>query len=75
MDDASVDAVFVADAFHWFDSELAAQEIERVLRPRGWLVVCFSEWRGGFQPSPKPEARALLEEVGARLPPPGRGQD
>jgi len=71
LDDAFVDAVFVADAFHWFHSELAAHEIERVLRPRGWLVVCFAEWRRGFQPGLEPEARARLEEVRSRLPSPG----
>ena len=36
LDNAFVDAVFVADAFHWFDSELAdGTSIERVLRPHG----------------------------------------
>ena len=33
LGDASVDAVFVAQAFHWFDNESALAEIARVLRP------------------------------------------
>jgi len=37
--DASVDAVFVAEAFHWFDPPRALTEIARVLRPGGGLAV------------------------------------
>jgi len=35
--DASVDAVAVGSAFHWFDESAALAEIARVLRPRGVL--------------------------------------
>jgi len=33
--DASVDAITVAQAFHWFDGQAAVAEFHRVLRPRG----------------------------------------
>jgi SAM-dependent methyltransferase len=39
LPDASVLAVSVADAFHWFDHALALAEIRRVLRPGGGLAV------------------------------------
>jgi SAM-dependent methyltransferase len=39
LPDASVAAVTVADAFHWFDHSVALEEIRRVLRPAGGLAV------------------------------------
>jgi SAM-dependent methyltransferase len=39
LDDGSVCAVTVADAFHWFDTARALEEIRRVLRPQGALAV------------------------------------
>lgn len=37
LPDSSVDAVLVADAWHWFPKAEEAAEAERVLRPDGWL--------------------------------------
>jgi SAM-dependent methyltransferase len=37
LGDASVDAVVVADAWHWFPKKESAAEVARVLRPNGWL--------------------------------------
>jgi SAM-dependent methyltransferase len=39
LPDASVDAVTVAQAFHWFDEERALSEIRRVLRSTGLLAL------------------------------------
>jgi ubiquinone/menaquinone biosynthesis C-methylase UbiE len=41
-DDASVDAVVCAQAFHWFDQQAALREIRRALRPGGGLAVVFN---------------------------------
>ena len=41
--DGSVDAVTVAQAFHWFDRPEVVVEIGRVLRPDGGLGLVFNE--------------------------------
>jgi ubiquinone/menaquinone biosynthesis C-methylase UbiE len=58
--DASVDAVTVAQAFHWFANDDALAEIHRVLRPGGTLALA---WNRRDLTAP---AHALLEEVMAR---------
>ena len=42
LSDASMDAVTVAQAFHWFDTDRALPEIRRVLRPGGTLVLIWN---------------------------------
>lgn len=61
--DASVDAVFVAEAFHRFDGERAVGEIARVLRPRGVLALLWNLPGGPTEPSIE-AAEGFLRERG-----------
>jgi SAM-dependent methyltransferase len=59
--DASVDAAFVGEAFHWFDSAAAIAELARVLRPRGGLAIIWTHW-WETEPALPDEALELLSE-------------
>ncbi len=41
--DSSFDAAVVAQAFHWFEPEVALPEVARVLRSGGWLALIRNE--------------------------------
>ena len=63
LDDGSVEGVFAAQAFHWFDKAVALPEIARVLRSGGVLAVI---WNGPDEgrADPFPAAyRAELEQL------------
>lgn len=61
FDEASVDAVVVAQAFHWFDGPAALAEIRRVLKPMGGLGLL---WNG--QDRTLDWVEAIWREVDAR---------
>jgi ubiquinone/menaquinone biosynthesis C-methylase UbiE len=42
LGDASVDVVIAAQAFHWFDVDLALPEIARVLKPGGVIALVWN---------------------------------
>jgi len=42
VENSSVDAVFIAQAFHWFATEAALTEIARVLKPGGGLGLIWN---------------------------------
>jgi SAM-dependent methyltransferase len=61
LDDASVDAVYVGEAFHWFDVATAIPEIARVLRPRGGLAILWVHWWETEPPLPDEALEPLRE--------------
>ena len=76
LEDDSVDAVFVGEAFHWFDAEAAIREIARVLRPRGGLAILWTHWWETEPPLPDEAIEALREpwlRSQAQRQPPWRG--
>jgi SAM-dependent methyltransferase len=52
--DECADAVFVGEAFHWFDGPAALTEFARVLRPRGALALLWNQWEAGAFDPPLP---------------------
>jgi ubiquinone/menaquinone biosynthesis C-methylase UbiE len=62
--DQSVDAVFCAETFHWFDGNLAIAEIQRVLRPQGSLILLWNVPAKPTEPSIA-AAADLLQKRGA----------
>jgi SAM-dependent methyltransferase len=73
LDDDSVDAVFVGEAFHWFDAAAAIAELARVLRVRGGLALISTHWWETEPPLPAAAQELLrapfLRFAGRRNPP------
>ena len=44
LPDASVDAAFAAQAYHWFDRGRALPELHRVVRPGGGIALLWNWW-------------------------------
>jgi SAM-dependent methyltransferase len=73
LGDDSVDAVFVGEAFQWFDASVALAEIARVLRPGGGLAAIRTHWWETEPPLPERVLELLREPfertLGERNPP------
>jgi ubiquinone/menaquinone biosynthesis C-methylase UbiE len=69
LEDDAVDAVFVAEAFHWFANATTLAELARVLRPRGTLAIFFNHADRDFEP-PLPEEFWEAYRAGAIQKPP-----
>ncbi|HEX6679211.1 MAG TPA: class I SAM-dependent methyltransferase [Gaiellaceae bacterium] len=74
LPDGSVDAVFTAEAFHWYASDGTLAEIVRVLRPRGGLVIFFNIDFGHPEPPMGEEVDRVLDVAFAKGGLPGIGK-
>ena len=68
LEEASVDAVFVGEAFSWFDPDAAILEIARVLGPRGGLAIISTHWWETEPPLPDAALGPLSEPWERSLP-------
>jgi len=62
LEDGAVDAIFSGEAFHWFATSSALDEIARVLRPRGCFAFLWNIFQGE-EPPLSAEANALLDDA------------
>jgi len=64
LPDGCIDAVFVGEAFHWFDTARAGREIARVLRTGGGLAMLWNRARWDAHELPwLPRFDALVKPV------------
>lgn len=43
LEDHSIDLIFCGQAYHWFDFDKAREEFNRILKPRGAIVLAWNE--------------------------------
>lgn len=44
LPDHSVDAITIAEAYHWFDNERTRAEFRRILKPGGWVFLLWNHF-------------------------------
>ena len=44
FEDQMFDVVLAGQCWHWFDSQIALNEVKRVLKPKGRFIICHLDW-------------------------------
>lgn len=60
LPDASLDAIVIAEAYHWFDNEATRAEIRRILKPGGRVFLLWNHFGGRENPNPFDQEMAAL---------------
>jgi SAM-dependent methyltransferase len=63
LGDGSVDGAVCSDAWHWFDGARAADELHRVVRPGGGVVVCILKLDEGHRPPWADDTEAVMKPL------------
>jgi SAM-dependent methyltransferase len=63
LGDGSVDGAVCSDAWHWFDGVRAADELHRVVRPGGGVVVCILKLDEGHRPPWADDTEAVMKPL------------
>jgi SAM-dependent methyltransferase len=71
LSDGEADAIFVGDAFHWFDSDTAVAEFTRVLGAGGGVALLWKRPDGRSEPPLHGSVRELISAAIARGGEPG----
>ena len=71
LGDAAVDAVFSAEAFHWFATRETVAELERVVAPRGGVAIFWNIPEDEMEPELSRDAETLIEDAFRRGGAPG----
>jgi SAM-dependent methyltransferase len=71
LEAGEADAVFVGDAFHWFDGRAALAELARVLTPAGGVALMWNLPAGPTEPPLPDRVRELIRAAIARGGEPG----
>jgi SAM-dependent methyltransferase len=71
LPDSSAQAIFSAEAFHWFDAPAALAEAARVLQPTGGIALLWNFPAGPWDPPVPDEVHAMVGEAISRGGEPG----
>ncbi|MBQ2953391.1 MAG: methyltransferase domain-containing protein [Clostridia bacterium] len=62
LPDRSVDAIVIAEAYHWFDGDAARAEIRRILTPGGRVFLLWNHFGGADNPNPFDQEMQALHQ-------------
>lgn len=69
LPDHSVDAITIAEAYHWFDNDAARAEIRRILKPGGQVFLLWNRFGGTENPNPYDAEMVALHQRYRTAPP------